>query len=234
MKTKYFIFFLALVTSTSFSMPWSFSSLFGSTEKFGSYAWLNKREEAVHSQAANLNPQVLKLALKAYIKARQSRMGNVKEVLTIIDYSKPSTERRLWVIDLRTKKVLYNTWVTHGKNSGSLNATSFSNQPGSLKSSLGVFLTEETYVGHVGYAVRLKGLESGINDNAYSRAVVVHGAWYADPEIARHYGQLGRSFGCPAVSDKIAKPLINTIKNNTVVFAYYPDRQWLKRSSFLA
>lgn len=217
-----------------FNLPWPFSSFTGPQEPSGTYAWLNKRTTMIHSQAANLNVRVLQMALRAYLKTSQRSAGHVKEILTIIDYSKPSTERRLWVIDLRAKKVLYNTWVTHGKNSGGISATSFSNQPGSLKSSLGVFLTESTYIGNVGYAVRLRGLESGINDNAHRRAVVVHGAWYADPEIVRKYGQLGRSFGCPAVSDKIAKPLINTIKNNTVVFAYYPDRQWLRRSSFLS
>lgn len=224
---------MAVVAVMGFSLPWPFSSFSRSPEKFGTYSWFNRQVTAIHAQASNLNTQILRMALKAYIKVH-SRLHRDKQILTIIDYSKPSTERRLWVIDLRSQRVLYNTWVTHGRNSGGLKATSFSNRPGSLKSSLGVFLTEETYVGHVGYAVRLKGLEPGINDNAYRRAVVVHGAWYADQNIARKYGQLGRSFGCPAVSDKIAKPLINTIKNNSVVFAYYPDRQWLSRSSFLA
>lgn len=232
MKVKHTLFFIALLAIMGFSLPWPFSALFGSSEKYGTYAWFNKRIAAIHSQAGNLNTQVLKLGLKAYIKAHDNVRG-VKDILTIIDYSKPSTERRMWVIDLDSKKVLYNTWVTHGKNSGANLATSFSNQPGSLKSSIGVFLTQDTYVGHVGYAVRLRGLESGINDNAYQRAVVVHGAWYADQEVAQKYGQLGRSFGCPAVSEKIAKPLINTIKNNTVVFAYYPDRQWLRKSAYL-
>jgi hypothetical protein len=232
-KLQRLFFLIATFAIMGFSLPWPFSGLFTSNEKFGTYAWFNGRFEAIHSQADNLNPQILRLALKAYMKAH-NKIGPGKEILTIIDYSKPSTERRMWVIDLRSKRVLYNTWVTHGRNSGGLSATSFSNQPGSLKSSLGVFLTEETYVGSVGYAVRLKGLEPGINDNAYRRAVVVHGAWYADQNIARRYGQLGRSFGCPAVSEKIAKPLINTIKNNTVVFAYYPDRQWLRRSAYLA
>lgn len=234
MKIKYSVFLIVLLTLMGSSLPWPFSSFFHAQEKLGTYSWFNRRVEIIHSQARNLNTQVLKLALKAYLKANNHRANHIKEILTIIDYSKPSTERRLWVIDLRTQKVLYNTWVTHGRNSGGLTPTSFSNQPGSLKSSLGVFLTEETYVGNVGYAVRLKGLESGINDNAYRRAVVVHGAWYADPQIAKKYGQLGRSFGCPAVSDKIAKPLINLIKNHTVVFAYYPDYQWLRRSAFLA
>lgn len=186
----------------------------------------------IHTQAQNLNTQVLQLALKAYTHAKYNRK-NIKHIITIIDFSKPSTERRLWVIDLSKQKVLYNTWVTHGKNSGNIKAKSFSNQPGSLKSSLGVFLTGSTYVGSVGYALHLTGLESGFNDNAYRRSVVVHGAWYADPNVLSKYGQLGRSFGCPAVSDKIAKRLINTIKNRALVFAYYPDRKWLNKSMFL-
>lgn len=233
MKIKQLFFVILFFAVTGFSLPWPFSGLLKTPEKFGTYSWFNHRVQVIHSQASNLNTQILRMALKAYSKAH-IKLGRNKEILTIIDFTKPSTERRLWVIDLHTLRVLYNTWVTHGRNSGGLNATSFSNQPGSLKSSLGVFVTEQTYVGNVGYAVRLRGLEPGINDNAYSRAVVVHGAWYADQNVARKYGQLGRSFGCPAVSDKIARPLINTIKDNSVVFAYYPDRQWLRRSSFLA
>jgi L,D-transpeptidase-like protein len=155
-------------------------------------------------------------------------------LLTIIDYSKISSEKRLWVIDLNREKVLFNTWVSHGKNSGSLSATSFSNQPGSLKSSIGVFLTDTTpYMGGNGYSLRLKGLERGINDNAYRRDIVVHGAWYVAPDVARRYGQIGRSWGCPAVSEKLAHPIIDTIKNRTLVFVYSHDRYWLNRSTFL-
>lgn len=233
MKLKQLFFVIMFFAITGFSLPWPFSGLFSAPEKLGTYSWLNHRIQVIHSQASNLNTHILGMALKAYTKAH-NRLGRTKEVLTIIDYSKPSTERRLWVIDLHSQRVLYNTWVTHGRNTGMLNATSFSNQPGSLKSSLGVFVTEQTYIGNVGYAVRLRGLEPGINDNAYRRAVVIHGAWYADQNIARKYGQLGRSFGCPAVSDKIARSLINVIKDNSVVFAYYPDRQWMRSSYFLA
>jgi hypothetical protein len=174
----------------------------------------------------------LQLALRAYTNASH-HSKNIKQILTIIDYSKPSTVRRLWVIDLKHRKVLYNTWVTHGKNSGALRANSFSNRLGSLKSSIGVFLTEQTYIGSVGYALRLQGLETGFNDNAYRRSVVFHGAWYADPGVLNKYSYLGRSYGCPAVSNKIAKKLINTIKNHALVFAYYPDQKWLKKSMFL-
>lgn len=203
-------------------------------EPVGSRAWIDKESRLINAQADNLDPTVLRLSLNAYLHARQRGLDN-RQLLTIIDYSKPSVEKRLWVIDLRRAKVLFNTWVTHGQNSGKLNATSFSNEPGSLKSSIGVFLTtREPYVGGNGYSLRLQGLEPGINDNAYRRDIVFHGAWYATGAVARKYGQLGRSWGCPAVSLDVARSLINTIKDNTLVFAYSPDRRWLGHSSFLA
>jgi L,D-transpeptidase-like protein len=195
--------------------------------------WLTEEMNAINKQASNIDQAVLKLSLIAYIRAHQRGMDS-KQLLTIVDYSKPSSERRLWVVDLKHEKVLFNTWVTHGKNSGNMTATSFSNQPGSLKSSIGVFVTVDApYVGSNGYSLRLAGLEQGINDNAYQRDIVVHGAWYADPAVAKKYGGLGRSWGCLAVSDKLARPLINTIKDRTLVFVYYPDRKWLNKSAFL-
>jgi len=204
-------------------------------EPVGTQAWIEKETRLINAQASNLDANVLKLSLVAYIHARKKGLDN-RQLLTIIDYSKPSTERRLWVLDLRRAKVLFNTWVTHGKNSGNLNATSFSNQPGSLKSSIGVFLTtREPYIGENGYSLRVEGLEHGINDNAFRRDIVFHGAWYAAGNVMiRKYGLLGRSWGCPAVSEDTARPLINTIKDNTLVVAYYPDRIWLTHSSFLA
>jgi hypothetical protein len=198
-----------------------------------SSAWLEEQIKLINSQADNINPNVLKLSLLAYVSARHKGLDD-KQLLTIIDYSKPSTERRLWVVDLRYGKVLFNTWVSHGKNSGNVMATSFSNQPGSLKSSIGLFLTQNPYNGGNGYSLRLLGLEQGINDKAYARDIVVHGAWYADPMVIKKYGQIGRSWGCPAVSPAMVQPLIDTIKDNTLVFAYYPDQNWLKHSSFLA
>src|SRR3982751_4835872 len=123
-----------------------------------SKAWLTEEISTINKQASNIDPTVLRLSLIAYIKAHQRGMDN-KQLLTIVDYSKPSTERRLWVIDLKHEKVLFNTWVTHAKNSGNITATSFSNQLGSLKSSIGVFLTtDEPYVGSNGYSLRLIGL----------------------------------------------------------------------------
>lgn len=199
----------------------------------GSEKWINKEIETIAAQAENINPTVLKLGLTAYQNAQQHGVKS-KEILTIVDYSKPSTERRLWVIDLKNKKVLFNLHVAHGKNSGELNAKSFSNEHKSLKSSFGVFLTtNETYQGGNGYSLRMQGLERGINDNVYSRKVIFHGAAYVSEKFMKKRGMLGRSWGCMAVSHSVIKPLINTIKDKSLVFAYYPDQTWLKSSKFL-
>lgn len=232
MKTRYVLYLLAFLSITGFG-PFSF--LFGERnhESYGTKAWLSKESTIISAQAHNLDPGVLRLALKAFLKVRERGLDE-KQLLTIIDYSKPSSDKRLWVIDIKHASILYNTWVTHGKNSGDVYATSFSNRPGSLQSSYGVFLTtEEPYVGENGYSLRLVGLEPGINDNAYRRAIVVHGAWYADRSVVRKYGQLGRSWGCPAVSDSLAKPLIDTIKERTVLFAYADNHSWIRHSPYL-
>lgn len=193
---------------------------------------LAQKAALIEAKASNLNPKVLKLGLIAYSNARDQGLDS-KQLLTIIDFSKPSTERRLWVVDLKTNKVLFNTWVSHGKNSGGINASSFSNRRGSLKSSLGVFLTDSPYFGKNGYSLHLKGLEQGFNDNAYERSIVIHGAPYVRASMIQAYGSIGRSWGCPAVSPRLATPLINTIKQKTLLFAYYPDQNWLRHSRFL-
>ncbi len=194
--------------------------------------WMSKTIKTIEAQANTLNPEVLKASLTAYLKAEKLGI-NEKEVLTIVDYTLPSTARRLWVIDMKNMKVLFNTWVAHGTNSGGAKPTSFSNRPSSLKSSLGVFVTEETYSGGKGYSLRIKGLEHNINDNAYNRSIVFHGAWYVSSSFAHARGMMGRSWGCFAVDNKIVKSLINTIKEKSVVVAYYPDKNWLRNSSFI-
>ena len=199
----------------------------------GTEGWVAEETRAINSQANNIDPNVLKLSLMAYLKARGEGLDN-KEMLTLIDYSKPSSERRLWVFDLKNERVLFNTWVSHGRNSGKMIANSFSNAPGSLKSSMGVFLTtSQAYMGGNGYSLRMQGLERGINDNAYRRDIVFHGAWYVDPNVAKKFGYMGRSWGCPAVPVETVRPLIDTIKDHTIVVAYYPDRNWLRNSQFL-
>lgn len=228
------IFLFVLLSSTlgvSFPFPWLLSPKNSAPE--GSGPWLKREMQIIKSQARNIDDKVLRLSLIAYLNARKKGYGG-KSILTVIDYSKPSRERRLWVFDLKRNKTLFNTWVTHGKNSGNDYATSFSNNRGSLKSSIGLFVTQHSYTGGNGYSLRLRGLESGVNDNAYRRNVVIHGAWYANPDIIGRYGQLGRSWGCPAVKSDLARPIINTIKDNSLVFAYYPDRRWLSHSRFLS
>ena len=194
--------------------------------------WINTETKKISSEANNLNPAVLRLSLVAYLHARKQGLDQ-KKVLTIVDYSKPSGMRRLWVIDLKSDKILFNTWVAHGKNSGGAVATSFSNKNQSLKSSLGVFDTAEPYTGHDGYSLRVRGLEQGVNDNAYNRDVVFHGAAYASGAVAKSRGMLGRSWGCLAVGKETITPLVNTIKNDTIVVAYYPDKTWLEKSPYL-
>lgn len=182
------------------------------------------------SVAPLANPQVLVLAARAVACVDKSMPVRT---LSVIDYSLPSTQPRLWVFDLQQHRLLFHEWVAHGRNSGENLATRFSNEPGSLMSSLGTFVTDGTYVGHNGYSLRLKGIDGRFNDQAESRAVVIHGAAYVDPAFARKEGRLGRSFGCPAVRKDIAHKLIDAIRERSVVFAYYPDVHWLQGSRVL-
>ncbi|WP_298299107.1 murein L,D-transpeptidase catalytic domain family protein [Hydrotalea sp.] len=154
-------------------------------------------------------------------------------LLTIIDFSLPSSQKRLFVINLLKGKLLYHTYVAHGKNSGKLMATHFSNRPNSYESSLGFYVTENTYRGKHGFALRLNGLESGINDNAFNRGIVIHSAPYASEKFIQAQGYLGRSEGCPALPPKIAPAIIQTIKNGSCVFAYSSGKHYLAASSVL-
>ncbi len=187
---------------------------------------------ALQAAAGNLNPQVLKLALDAYNCAKLSGVSK-SQTLTIIDYSLPAAQKRMWVFDLASSKLLFNNVVAHGQGSGSkVSANFFSNQSSTHASSIGLYVTGTTYTGHNGYSLKLKGLDAGFNDKAEARSIVVHGASYVSDQIAKT-GQLGRSWGCPAVPQKLAQPIINTIKDRTLVFAYYPDNAWLKQSKYL-
>lgn len=172
------------------------------------------------------------MALVAYDKAQKS--GSVKKpVLTVIDYSVPSSKQRMWVFDLKNQKLLYSMHVAHGKNSGQNSVPrSFSNQHSSKQSSLGTYITKGTYFGNHGYSLNLQGLEKGFNDNAYNRRVVVHGAWYVEPSFIRGAGRAGNSWGCMAIAQTLSKPVINAIKNGSVMFAYFPNKQYLSKSKY--
>lgn len=180
----------------------------------------------------NLGGTVNFIAFRQAVAGYNRIKEKSKPILTLIDFSKPSTEKRLFVFDMMKKKLLYSSVVSHGRNSGENYATSFSNQNGSYKSSLGFFLTEHTYQGGNGYSLILNGLEKGINDKAKERAIVVHGAAYANPAVASS-GRLGRSLGCPALPTHLAKPIINTIKDGSVMFIYANNTNYLAQSNIL-
>lgn len=176
-----------------------------------------------------VNWKAFRQAVAGYYKIDNRK----REVLTLIDFSRPSTAKRLFVFDMRERKVLFSSVVSHGKNSGDNYATSFSNECGSYKSSLGFYLTESTYQGKNGYSLILNGLEKGINDRARERAIVMHGAAYADPSVASRGGRLGRSFGCPAVPQKLSRPIIDAIKGGSVMYIYAATPEYLAQSHIL-
>jgi hypothetical protein len=159
-------------------------------------------------------------AFESAFAGYNSVAGRRRDVLTLIDFTKPSTEQRLWVIDMAGGRVLFRSHVAHGQGSGENYATRFSNVSGSHQSSPGLYLTGDTYIGRNGYSMLLDGLEPGVNDNARARAIVVHGADYADPEVIPSTGRLGRSWGCPALPRKLARPIIDSIKGGSVLYIY--------------
>lgn len=177
-------------------------------------------------------PEVMNLALAAYQCAAQRKPFD-RPVLTVIDYSLPSNEPRLWVIDVDQHRVLHHELVAHGEGSGTIKAVRFSNDQGSHQSSLGLFRTEGTYFGRYGYSLRLAGLEPGINDRARERAIVVHGMSQVSSAFAAEHGAIATSWGCLAVPETVAAPLIDSIAGGSAIFAYYPDDQWLHGSHYL-
>jgi hypothetical protein len=168
----------------------------------------------------------------AIIGYRQIDVIKKKHVITIIDFSKPSTGKRFYVIDLDKKKLLYECLVAHGRNTGENVATNFSNKSESLKSSIGFFLTAETYVGENGYSLKLDGLEKGINDSARLREIVIHGADYVSQKFIDENGRLGRSWGCPALPLDISKEIIDIISEGSCLFIYAADSLYLEKSTF--
>lgn len=174
--------------------------------------------------------EVLTMAIQGWSKMK----NNLKsKVLTVIDFSLPSTAKRMWIIDPEKGEVLLNSVVSHGRNSGDLMAKSFSNQPESFKSSVGFYKTAETYSGKHGYSLRLDGLEKGFNDQARSRAIVIHGADYAREEFAESVGRLGRSLGCPALPSELSAKAIDLIKDGSLLFIFGKDAGYLSKSSLI-
>lgn len=213
----------AIVTPAPSPAPNTIASEFNTT---GLYSSLRLEE-------AGMTSLVFDMAIKGFNKLASTGRLNNTDKITIIDFSQPSTKKRLYVIDLDKKQILFQSLVSHGSGTGTLWATSFSNRADSYKSSPGFYITGETYNGGNGYSLRLDGVETDINDNARNRAIVMHGADYANESTIGALGFLGRSQGCPALPLSLHRPVINAIKNGTCLFIYTPDESYLYHSELL-
>lgn len=219
MQISYKILLIAFFAFTAISL-----SNKESTEEVDVHQlWLDCRLDEV------LSFGVFNTAILGY---RQINNIKKKNIVTIIDFSKPSTEKRFFVIGLEQKQLLFNCFVAHGRNSGGNSAKIFSNQSQSLKSCLGFFLTAETYYGKHGYSLRLDGLEKSINDNARAREIVIHGAEYVSQQFIKKYGRLGRSWGCPALPMETSKEVIDNISNGSCLFIFGMDKYYKENSTF--
>jgi hypothetical protein len=189
---------------------------------------------SLHLSEAGLTYDAYNLAIKGFRKLEaQGKLQNLN-IVTIIDYSQSSNQKRLYVIDLKNKKLLFNTYVAHGRKTGEEFAKTFSNCGGSYQSSLGFYITQQTVIGsHTGFALTLNGVEKGFNDNACKRAIIIHGADYVSESFIKKNGRLGRSLGCPALPPELNKPIIETIKGGTCLFLYNPDPMYLCLSTLL-
>ncbi|MEZ5331878.1 MAG: murein L,D-transpeptidase catalytic domain family protein [Thermoanaerobaculia bacterium] len=180
--------------------------------------------------APTLSRDVLERALGALECSSEAKLRD-EPILVVIDYSLPSTAKRMWVFDRSRPALLYNLLVAHGMGTGENRAVAFSNREGSKQSSLGLFRTAETYQGRNGYSLRLDGLDAGVNDRARERTIVIHGAWYVSRDFAREHGRLGRSWGCPALERGVSRQVIDTIKDGAALFISAEDPRWLARES---
>jgi hypothetical protein len=209
------------------------SAIAAVTDTTGFTASFKSVYDSLHLDLSGLSREAFKYAQKGWKKlVAQGKIVN-ESVIAIVDFSQPSSHRRLYVLDMKNYKVLFNTLVAHGRNSGKEWASSFSNKPSSYKSSPGFYITGNTYIGGNGYSLRLEGIERGINDRASDRAIVMHGADYVSESYIAEQGYIGRSQGCPAVPSTDAYPIINTIKNGTCLFVYTPSKQYVSRSALL-
>jgi hypothetical protein len=201
------------------------SSYFSISKKLNVYDSLGLKE-------AGLSKKIFLMALKGM--SRLVKTHHIKDnLLAIVDFSQPSINKRLYVIDLDNFRLLYNTWVAHGMRTGKKTAESFSNRPSSCKSSLGFYITGSAYNGSNGYSLKLEGMEKGINDAAMRRGIVIHGADYVNEQLINSQGYIGRSWGCPAVSPDISQSLIDVLKDGTCLFIYAPNRTYNSRSALI-
>jgi hypothetical protein len=221
-----------ITVSTTVNNPASVNSFFA-TELTDSVSEVSAIYDSIHLEKTGLKKEVFEYALKGYEELAEQNKINRTGILTICDFSQSSRSKRMYVVDLVNYKLLLQTHVAHGKNSGKEYATRFSNKPESLQSSLGFYVTRTTYYGGHGLALTIDGMEPGINDKARRRKIVVHGSAYVGNDYLRFSKYIGRSFGCPAVPAKQSRKIINTIKNGTCFFIYHPTKKYIETSTIL-
>ncbi|MEI8279072.1 MAG: murein L,D-transpeptidase catalytic domain family protein [Bacteroidota bacterium] len=236
MKKIILCFLISLVSSFSFHASAFEPSDGNNTNKeneVDSYI-RNIYKQINFKKSTPLDYEVFKMAYNGYMNLRtEGKLNSTKQVLTICDYSRSSTEYRLWVIDLRSKRVLHNTYVAHGSASGAEFATAFSNKNNSHKSSIGFYVTGDTYVGECGVSLRLHGMDHGFNDAAFNRGIVLHGSRYVNGKYIASNKMAGRSFGCPAVPYESLMDIIFTIENGTCLFMYFPQKEYIQTAYWL-
>lgn len=227
---------LILHIPVAFAMPHKYSfptEVATETEVNAERMHLTQLYEDLDLEKMGLSDEAYEMAIEGYMSLKEKKKFAKDELLTIIDFSLPSTKKRLFILDVEEGKVLYNTLVAHGRGSGKLMAETFSNIPESYQSSLGFYETSGTYVGKNGFSMKLKGLEKGINHKAEERAIVVHAASYVSEQFIKQQGYLGRSHGCPALPENLNKPIINKIKDGSLMFIYSKKSGYTKQSPIL-
>jgi L,D-transpeptidase catalytic domain len=200
----------------------------------GAAARFNLLYDSLGLDALELSRAAFEHAVKGFLALQQAGEIRNTDVLSIVDFSLPSNKKRLFVIDMANGRLLFNTFVAHGRNSGGLMATRFSNRKNSLMSSLGFYLTGDPFIGQHGYSLRLEGIEPGWNDHANRRAIIMHPADYVSEDHIRQWGLLGRSEGCPAIPRELDQPIIDEIKGGSCLFLYAPNKIYLQRSGLVS
>ncbi len=243
LKSVHVIFFVLLISSLQIPLVFAKTKpvinaqtarfIPVSNEKPSEISYSKIIYDSLQLKGLGLSEQAFNYAVKGYSYLKGNGKILNDQILSIVDFTKPSYLKRLFVIDIQHCKLLFNTYVAHGQGSGKEFAHKFSNIPESYQSSLGFYLTTDTYSGKNGYSMHLDGLEKGINDKADDRAIVMHGAPYVSESFIRAQGYIGRSWGCPAVPEKLNKPIIEKIKNGTCLFIYAESNNYLKRSRII-
>lgn len=196
-------------------------------------AHFNLLYDSLGLQSLDLSREAYEDAVQGFLTLQAQGAIRNTDVLSIVDFSLPSTQKRLFIIDMANGRLLFNTWVAHGRNSGTLMATRFSNRTNSLMSSLGFYVTGDPFLGQHGYSLHLEGVEPGWNDHVFRRSIIMHPAGYVSEEHIRQWGYLGRSEGCPAIPEELDQAIIDQIKGGSCLFLYAPNERYLHHSTIL-